>query len=61
MKILVKFEHTNSYPVTWEFEYPYHLITYGTSKNVYIDDLKAAHEFGESVRHALECAGELAQ
>ena len=34
-------------------------ITYGQQQTSYQDDLAACREFGECVRHSLECAGKL--
>lgn len=59
MKLLAKFVSQGSYPVRWEFDGANHAITYGERIHVYTNDLTAAHEYGECVRHSLECAGKL--
>lgn len=36
-----------------------HVIEYGKQRKTFFDDLEACHEFGECVRHSLECEGKL--
>ena len=57
MELLATFKHANCYPVSWAYNGVQHRITYGTQTRVYYHDIEACHEFGECVRHALECAG----
>ena len=64
MKTIARFDNENKaqfpcYSVTWQFDGDDHQIIYGSHTRVYTNDIKAAHEFGECVRHSLECAGVL--
>ena len=45
--------------VVWSRDGPTgrHMVRYGLQAKFYTDDLLAAHEFGECVRHYLECQG----
>ena len=62
MTIIAKHETPSSYPVTWQchgrkHRGQVHTVTYGTWERILSCDLAASHEFGECVRHAIECAG----
>ncbi len=58
-QLLVEQEIPDSYAVKWEFDGEDHRISYGMSVRVFTSDINASHEFGECIRHALECAGKL--
>jgi hypothetical protein len=45
--------------VTWGRLAGEHIVTYGQQVTKYRCDVAACHEFGECVRHSLECAGKL--
>ena len=62
MTIIAKHETPGSYPVEWvcqgrRHRGQVHTVTYGHSERMFSSDLAASREFGECVRHALECAG----
>ena len=46
-------------PVTWSRKRKRHTVHYGKQVTHCTDSLQACHEFGECVRHSLECAGKL--
>lgn len=50
---------TGDFPVTWELLQGEHVITYGLQVTRYRDDIAASREYGECIRHSLECAGKL--
>ena len=62
MTIIAKHKTPGSYAVTWQCHGrkhggQVHTVTYGHSERTFGNDLSAAREFGECVRHAAECAG----
>lgn len=54
---LAMFDEPGAYMVKWQFDGTTHLITYGGQERHYGNDLSAAREYGECIRHALECGG----
>lgn len=61
MKILAMFIE-GDYPVYWvKYKNGSFKITYGTYIKKYSksEDIECCHDFGECIRHALECKGEL--
>ncbi len=63
MAILATHKSTvGSFQVMWEawgrkYHGQSHKVTYGYSERTFSCDLAASREYGECVRHALECAG----
>ena len=47
------------YSVLWQAGKTRHVITNGLQVKTFNNSLDACHEFGECVRHSLECAGKL--
>lgn len=56
---IATFHAPGAYSVSWHLTTNgTHVIVYGESRAEFTDSLRAGRGFGESVRHALECAGE---
>lgn len=54
---LAQFHEPEAYAVKWEFDGDTHRITYGIQNRCYLDSLTACREYGECIRHSLECSG----
>ena len=59
MAVLANHQDLGVAAITWVRRGNLHSVTYGYSVKVTGCDMEACHEFGECVRHSLECAGKL--
>ena len=62
VRIIALYSNPESYSVIWSYKpraakAHRHAVTYDQQSKTFADDLQAAREFGECVRHAAECAG----
>jgi len=58
-KTLARHTTQDSYSVFWQFDGERHFILYGEQVKIFPlgKDIAACREYGECVRHSLECAG----
>lgn len=52
---LLSYNNCADTPVVWERAGDTHIVTYGKQVSYFGNDMDACHEYGECVRHSLEC------